>query len=90
MIQVTNEKFTLEYESEEIAQVAYKGDYMAPEEVVELMNKMDKEIEQLKQDDLIFFQQVFHILLKYQHLFNREMADEVLDELGIELTDWFE
>ena len=90
MIQVTNEKFTLEYESEEIAQVAYKGDYMAPEEVVELMNKMDKEIEQLKQDDLIFFQQVFHILLKYQHLFNREMADEVLDEFGIELTDWFE
>lgn len=87
---MTNEKFTLEYESEEIAQVAYNGDYMGPEEVVELMNKMDKEIEQLKQDDLIFFQQVFHILLKYQHLFNREMADEVLDELGIELTDWFE
>ena len=27
---------------------------------------------------------------KYQDLFNREMADEVLDVLGIELTRWFE
>lgn len=48
------------------------------------------ENEQLKKDDLLFFQQVFGILMKYQHLFNREMADDVLEDLGIELTEWFE
>jgi len=52
--------------------------------------KLQDENEQLKKDDLLFFQQVFGILMKYQHLFNREMADEILEELGIELTEWFE
>ena len=66
-------------------------------EVVDLLNeqqatinKLSEENEQLKKDDLLFFQQVFDILMKYQHLFNREMADEVLEDLGIELTEWFE
>jgi len=53
-------------------------------------DKYYKENEQLKQEDELFFGKVFDILLKYQDLFNREMADEVLEELGIELTKWFE
>lgn len=52
-------------------------------------NSLKEENDELKQDDLIFFQNVFDILMKYQHLFNREMADEVLEKLGIELTDWY-
>lgn len=54
------------------------------------IKELKEENEQLKNDDLLFFQQVFNILMKYQHLFNREMADEVLEDLGIELTEWFE
>ena len=67
------------------------------QKIVDELNKLDfenkrlrEENEQLKNDDLLFFQQVFNILMKYQHLFNREMADEVLEDLGIELTEWFE
>lgn len=60
------------------------------DELTDLLNNYEDEIKHLKKDDLIFFQNVFHILLKYQDLFNREMADEVLDVLGIELTRWFE
>lgn len=52
--------------------------------------KKRDEIVQLKKEDELFFKQVFDILLKYQDLFNREMSDEVLEELGIELTRWFE
>lgn len=59
-------------------------------ETLRLFDKLKEENEQLKNDDLLFFQQVFNILMKYQHLFNREMADEVLEDLGIELTEWFE
>lgn len=54
------------------------------------IKELKEENEQLKNDDLLFFQQVFNILMNYQHLFNREMADEVLEDLGIELTEWFE
>lgn len=53
------------------------------------MGRLKEENEQLKKEDELFFGKVFDILLKYQDLFNREMADEVLDELGIELTRWF-
>ena len=51
---------------------------------------LKKETEELKKESNMFFGKVFDILLKYQELFNREMADEVLEELGIELTRWFE
>lgn len=54
------------------------------------LNNLSEENEQLKKEDELFFGKVFDILLKYQDLFNREMADEVLEELGIELTKWFE
>lgn len=54
------------------------------------LNKLKKENKELKKEDELFFGKVFDILLKYQYLFNREMADEVLEELGIELTKWFE
>ena len=60
------------------------------EDIVELLNQNEKIILELKQGDLIFFQQVWAILMKYQYLFNRKMADEILEELGIELTEWFE
>lgn len=59
-------------------------------EALSLLGEEIDKNEQLKKDDLLFFQQVFDILMKYQHLFNREMADEVLEDLGIELTEWFE
>lgn len=62
-------------------------------EVLDKLNELNdenRELKQLKEDNNIFFTKVFDILLKYQDLFNREMADEVLDELGIELTKWFE
>lgn len=52
--------------------------------------KLKSKVNMLKQDELIFFQATYDILMKYQYLFNRDMADEVLEELGIELTDWFE
>lgn len=52
--------------------------------------QLKEENKELKKEDELFFGQVFDILLKYQDLFNREMADEVLEELGIELTRWFE
>ena len=58
--------------------------------VCNLLNDLAEENEQLKKEDELFFGKVFGILLKYQDLFNREMADEVLEELGIELTKWFE
>ena len=51
---------------------------------------LKKENKELKEHEELFFKQVFDILLKYQDLFNREMADEVLEELGIELDRWFE
>ena len=54
------------------------------------LSELAEENEQLKKEDELFFGKVFDILLKYQDLFNREMADEVLEELGIELTRWFE
>ncbi|MBQ2832385.1 hypothetical protein [Methanobrevibacter sp.] len=60
------------------------------ENIVNLLNNQQDEIKELKESDLIFFQAVWDILMKYQHLFNREMADEVLDVLGIELPRWFE
>ena len=63
---------------------------IAIDEMITDYKNLEKENEQLKNDDLLFFQQVFNILMKYQHLFNREMADEVLEDLGIELTEWFE
>ena len=50
----------------------------------------EEKVELLKLENNVFFQSTFDILLKYQHLFNREMADEILEELGIELTMWFE
>lgn len=55
----------------------------------EEFKRLKKKNYELKEENLTFFQQVNTILLKYQHLFNREMADEVLEELGIELTRWF-
>ena len=58
--------------------------------VCDLLNDKEKQIKDLKEDDLIFFQAVWDILMKYQDLFNREMANEVLDDLGIELPKWFE
>ena len=60
------------------------------EKLIDCMNKLYEENQLLKQDNLMFFQSVFNILLKYQDLFNQEMADEVLEELGIELIRWFE
>ena len=66
------------------------GEMISTKECVNKLNELYEENEQLKNDDLLFFQQVFNILMKYQHLFNREMADEVLEDLGIELTEWFE
>ena len=54
------------------------------------LSELAEENEQLKKEDELFFGKVFDILLKYQDLFNCEMADEVLEELGIELTRWFE
>ena len=60
------------------------------ENIVKLLNKQQDKIKELKESDLIFFQAVWDILMKYQDLFNREMADEVLDVLGIELPRWFE
>lgn len=53
-------------------------------------SRLEEENKQLEKEDELFFKKVFDILLKYQDLFNREMADEVLEELGIELTRWFE
>lgn len=64
--------------------------FTAAPTLCELLNKLSEENERLKKEDNIFFGKVFDILLKYQDLFNREMADEVLEELGIELTRWFE
>lgn len=58
--------------------------------VIDKLNELSNENKELKKEDELFFGQVFDILLKYQDLFNREMADEVLEELGIELTRWFE
>lgn len=69
----------------------YKYRYgVLDEKLVDCMNELYEENQLLKQDNLMFFQSVFNILLKYQDLFNQEMADEVLEELGIELTKWFE
>jgi len=58
--------------------------------VIDKLNELSNQNKELKKEDELFFGQVFDILLKYQDLFNREMADEVLEELGIELTRWFE
>lgn len=58
--------------------------------VINKLNELSNQNKELKKEDELFFGQVFDILLKYQDLFNREMADEVLEELGIELTRWFE
>ena len=73
------------------------GDICVLEKANEIINDQRKmlkqesrEKKQLKKEDELFFGKVFDILLKYQNLFNREMADEVLEELGIELTRWFE
>ena len=70
---------------------------LSTDEVYEVLMEYEKEIKELKKENKelkkheeLFFKQVFDILLKYQDLFNREMADEVLEELGIELTRWFE
>lgn len=60
------------------------------ENIVNLLNNQQDEIKELKESDLIFFQAVWDILMKYQHLFNREMADEILETLGIELPRWFD
>jgi len=59
-------------------------------QMIDLLNELSEENKELKKEDELFFGKVFDILLKYQDLFNREMADEVLEELGIELTRWFE
>lgn len=67
-----------------------EANYVSARVLEDLLNSQHERIESLKQDDILFFQKVFDILLKYQDLFNREMADEVLEELGIELTKWFE
>lgn len=56
----------------------------------DLLNELDDKYVELKKENELFFKKVFDILLKYQDLFNREMADEVLEELGIELTRWFD
>ena len=48
--------------------------------------KLEKENKELKKEDELFFGQVFDILLKYQDLFNREMADALNisnDDVGI-------
>ena len=68
----------------------FDSDCFTTDKVVDLLNNYEDENQQLKIDNELFFKKVFNILLKYQHLFNREMADEVLEELGIELTGWFE
>lgn len=60
------------------------------ENIVKLLNNQQDKIKELKEFDLIFFQAVWDILMKYQHLFNREMADEILETLGIELPRWFD
>ena len=57
---------------------------------VDKIKELERKNKELKKEDELFFGKVFDILLKYQDLFNREMADEVLEELGIELTRWFE
>lgn len=64
--------------------------FTAAPALCDLLNKLAEENERLKEEDNLFFSKVFDILLKYQDLFNREMADEVLEELGIELTRWFD
>lgn len=43
-----NKRFTLEWESEEICQVADNGNYMGTDEVVELLNELDSENQRLK------------------------------------------
>ena len=66
------------------------GDEHSADVVTTALNELINKNEQLKSENNLFFGKVFDILLKYQDLFNREMADEVLEELGIELTRWFE
>ena len=56
----------------------------------EHIRKLHEENKQLKEKNNLFFKKVFNLLLKYQKSINRKMADEVLEELGIELTEWFE
>lgn len=82
--------YILDNPNESLDFIEMLGDALSSEEIVDRLNEQSETIQQLKQDNLIFFQAVFDILLKYQDLFNREMADEVLEELGIELTRWFE
>lgn len=67
-----------------------EGGRLSIGEVLDKLNELNDENKELKKEDELFFGKVFDILLKYQDLFNREMADEVLEELGIELTKWFE
>lgn len=68
----------------------FKNDCYNIDEAIGLLNSYENEVKELKESDLIFFQAVWDILMKYQDLFNREMADEVLEDLGIELPRWFD
>lgn len=83
-----------DYEEEcELLNEYHKGYNECRDDVLRLEKEneqLKEENKELKKEDELFFGQVFDILLKYQDLFNREMADEVLEELGIELTRWFE
>ena len=85
MTEIDALKYKLEQERQAFDKLHKK--YM---ELLNQQGELEKENKELKEHEELFFKKVFDILLKYQDLFNREMADEVLEELGIELTRWFE
>lgn len=82
IIEANNEIDKLKKENERLNELCVKYGFE--------MGWLEEEHEQLKKECALFFVKVSDILLKYQDLFNREMADEVLEELEIELTKWFE
>ena len=44
-----NDEFTLEYESDEICQVARNGNYISTDEVVDILNNQQKQIKELQE-----------------------------------------
>lgn len=65
-------------------------DYAVVETLTEKLNSFDDEVKRLQEEQNQYFVKVMDLLLKYQHLFNQEMAIEVFNDLGIELDEWFE
>ena len=75
---------------DKITEKHYDGRVGHQKQLCDLLNNHADENERLKLENNVFVSNTTYILVKYQHLFNQEIADEILNELGIVLPMWFD